>query len=51
MPNNRFRVIRTFFLNPNKTQSIPFLKRKLPDFFKVYNEWMNDKFDINVIKN
>ena len=51
MPNNRFRVIRTFFLHPNKTQLIPFLKRKLPEFYKVYDEWMNDKFDVNVIKN
>ncbi len=42
-PINRYRIVRTFFKNPEKTHIMGDLKSRLPEFMKYYNEYVKVK--------
>ena len=39
-PINRYRMIRTLYLHPHKTNVMPDLKRRIPEFYHIYDDFM-----------
>jgi hypothetical protein len=49
-PINRYRVIRTLYLRPDKTMVRPDLKRRLPEFYKIYDDFMRESNGLKIKK-
>jgi hypothetical protein len=47
-PINRYRVIRTLYLYPDKTMVKPDLKKRLPEFYKIYDDFMRESNGLKI---
>ena len=39
-PINRYRMIRTLYTHPKKKMVMPDLKRRIPEFYYVYDDFL-----------
>ena len=47
-PINRYRMIRTLYTHPKKTMVMPDLKRRIPEFYYVYDDFMRESNGLKI---